>query len=114
MVKHIKTGKITPATSDKAYVVEVPEDYDYIVIKPRRKTEEILPYCKEKSVESGIREYIEEDLKKISKKVIKPPKEHPYSLCVREFGEINPSNADDSDSGTGLGFDSPKSNKKVS
>lgn len=108
----VKNGKITPATSDKTYVVEVPEDYDYIIIKPLRKTEEILPYCKEKAIESGIREYTAEELKKISKKVIKPPKEHPYNIFVRECGEINPSNADDSDSGTGLGLDFSISNKK--
>lgn len=45
----------------------------------------------------------------IAKKVIKPQKEHPYNVFVRECGTINPSNADDgtddSDSGTGLGLD---------
>ena len=110
MVKHIKTGKIKPVISDKIVVVDAPEDYEYIIIKPMRKTTEILPYCNEKAVEPCKREYTDEDLKKISKKVIKPPKEHPYNIFVRECGEINPSNADDSDSGTG--FDFPKSNKK--
>ncbi len=100
MVKHIKTGKIKPVTSDKIVIVDAPEDYEYIIIKPMRKTTEILPYCNEKAVEPCKREYTKEDLKKISKKVIKPPKEHPYAVWVREFGELNVlSSNNNSDSG---------------
>lgn len=98
--RRVKNGKIKPCAEPKEIIIEIPDGYDYIVIKPMRKTTEVLPYCNEKAVEPCKREYTDEDLKKISKKVIKPPKEHPYNIFVRECGEINPSNSDDSDSGT--------------
>ena len=42
MVKHIKTGKITPDTSNRI-TIEVPEDCTVIVIKPNQTITEDLP-----------------------------------------------------------------------
>lgn len=57
-----------------------------------------------------------EEMAEMAKKIAKPAKTHPYNVFIQMCGVINPSNAndgtDDSDSGTGLGLDFSRPNKK--